>query len=229
MMVSEHDVHAGQGARSLRILLLGAPEVLWHGEVICISRRQVRALLYRLAARQEPVSRDHLCFLFWPDIPDVTARRCLTHLLTHLRLAVPIPQLILSLGDAVQLNKACAWSDTVWLHQLCCTHTADLNPDICWRALDLIRGPFLEGFSAPRCPEYELWIVREQQHWNCQTLRLISLLRSLHSNASSERNLPPDRSGDDSGQLVADGERRMATTVLRQIGARADASLLFGL
>lgn len=215
MVDGGYDVHAGEGTQTLRILLLGAPEVLWGGEAVCISRRQVRALLYRLAARQEPVSRDHLCFLFWPDTPDATARRCLTHLLTHLRLALPIPQLILFLGDAVQLNTACAWSDTVWLHELCCTRTADLNPELCWRTLDLIRGPFLEGFALPHCPEYELWVVQEQQHWHCQIARMVSRLASsrtiLGEPALSWQPEPSDC------DLVARGERFLAQAALRRL------------
>jgi DNA-binding SARP family transcriptional activator len=229
MVVSEHDFHKADGVQTLRIQMLGAPEVLWGGEAVCISRRQVRALLFRLAARQEPVSRDQLCFLFWPDTPDAIARRCLTHLLTHLRLAVPIPHLILSSGEAVQLNKDRAWCDTVWLHELCRANRTALDIDLCWRALDLIRGPFLEGFSTPRCPEFELWVVREQQHWNCQILRLVSLLKSLHGAPPCEQGLPPDQTGDDSGQLMADGEYWVATAVLRRIESRANTALILRL
>ena len=50
----------------------------WTGRTLCIPRRQPRALLYRLGIRLEGVPRDELCFLFWPDVPNVTAHRNLS-------------------------------------------------------------------------------------------------------------------------------------------------------
>jgi hypothetical protein len=212
----DHDFE-NEAVQELRILMLGAPEVMWHGKVVNLTRRQTRALLYRLAARQEPVSRDHLCFLFWPDATDLAARRCLTHLLTHLRLALQIPDLVIASGDAVYLNSACAWVDTVCLHQMCCAQEALPDLDLYWRALDLIRGSFLEGFSLPHCPEYELWIVQEQQHWNCQILRLLSKLAAAQMSPSPGETTSPWQHGNDTGQLAAYGERFLARAVLHQL------------
>ena len=49
---------------ALHLTLLGACQAAWQGEPLLLPRRQVRALLYRLAAQIEPVSRGHLAFLF---------------------------------------------------------------------------------------------------------------------------------------------------------------------
>ena len=48
----------------LNIRLLGLPSVAQRQSRLDIPRREVRALLYRLANRLEPVSREQLCFLF---------------------------------------------------------------------------------------------------------------------------------------------------------------------
>src|SRR5262245_34224535 len=71
--------------RPLHITLLGPPQLTVHGTPLPLPRRQLRALLYRLAVALQPVAREHLCFLLWPDTPESTARRYLTVLLNLLR------------------------------------------------------------------------------------------------------------------------------------------------
>lgn len=46
-----------------------------------------------------------MCFLCWPDAPEATARRHLSHLLTHLRRALPSPDLLLVAADQVALYR----------------------------------------------------------------------------------------------------------------------------
>ena len=43
-------------------------QVTWAEQLVPITRRQTRALLYRLAADMHPVLRTQLCYLFWPDV-----------------------------------------------------------------------------------------------------------------------------------------------------------------
>ena len=49
----------------------------WRGAPLKIGRRQVRAVLYRLSADINPVSREQLSFLIWSDMPEATTRRYL--------------------------------------------------------------------------------------------------------------------------------------------------------
>ena len=205
----------------LRIHLLGPPKVEWAGRALDIPRRQVRALLYRLAARLQPIPREHLCFLFWPDTPDSTSRRNLSHLLTHLRRALPSPEVLLTPDDRVNLDPQQVWSDVVTFDRLCATlsyegkrsatlqyegkrsdsfqyerkpdhprsaatplelrpsdrsrHGSSERPsrttripdrvDALQQAVDLYRGPFLDGFSLPTNPEFETWITQERSAW----------------------------------------------------------------
>jgi DNA-binding SARP family transcriptional activator len=183
-MAATEIAHATPAKSKLRVYLLGPPRVEWAGRALGIPRRQVRALLYCLAARPQPVPREHLCFLFWPDSPESTSRRNLSHLLTHLRGVLPSPETLLTLGDHVGLDLHRAWSDVVAFDRLCTT--LELHPSAATRsdaprpgpgewlrtprrlealrqAVDLYRGPFLAGFSLPTNPEFEAWITREQR------------------------------------------------------------------
>lgn len=72
--------------------VLGTPSVEWAGRSLRVPRRQPLALLHRLGVRLEAVPRDELCFLFWLNSPDLVARRSLSHLLTRLWLAMPVPR-----------------------------------------------------------------------------------------------------------------------------------------
>jgi DNA-binding SARP family transcriptional activator len=47
----------------LHITLLGPPQLVADGQPLPLPRRQLRALLYRLAVALRPVPREQLCFL----------------------------------------------------------------------------------------------------------------------------------------------------------------------
>jgi DNA-binding SARP family transcriptional activator len=150
---------------------------------IDLTRRQTRALLYRLATALEPVSRDHLCFLFWPDQSDIVARRNLTKLLAHLRSALPQPNLLVVSGENIQLDPQQVWSDTVAFteqYPLSSTTTiASLDT-----AVTLYRGAFLNGFALAHCPEFDLWVGQQRRFFEQQYLqalaRLIELTAAAH-------------------------------------------------
>jgi len=158
--------------------------VVWDGRPLAIPRRQARALLYRLAAHLKPIPRETLCFIFWPDRPESTARRNLSHLLTHLRRALPAPGMLLVTEDQVGLDPRHSWSDAVAFEQLCSargtlrmyssatpssrgrTLTAPsrgVSVDALQQALALYRGPFLASFYLADSAEFEAWVTREQR------------------------------------------------------------------
>ena len=112
----------GDATGILRIRLLGPPEVLWADRTLAIPRRQVRALLYRLAAKREPVPREELSYLLWADTPETTARRNLRGLLTHLRRALPVPDLLITSEETIGLDPVRTWSDTVLFERLNTLH-----------------------------------------------------------------------------------------------------------
>ena len=158
---SKAEQQTGLTAADLRVYLLGSPRAEWAGRTLAIPRRQARALLYRLAIRLQPVPRERLCFLFWPNTPESTARRNLSHLLTHLRNTLPTPKVLLTADDHVRLDPHRAWSDTAAFDCLC----AGGGLRVLQQAVDLYRGPFLAGFSLPNGPEFEAWATLERRAW----------------------------------------------------------------
>jgi DNA-binding SARP family transcriptional activator len=147
------------GKNSLRIYLLGSPLVEWAGETLDIPRRHVRGLFYHLAAQRTPVPRERLSFLCWPDIPEAAARRNLTRVLTHLRRALPLPQVLIAHQDVVGLEEGSFWCDALETRRL-----AEGGPaaDALQRIVALYRGPFLDGFYLPGCLEFERWMSQER-------------------------------------------------------------------
>jgi DNA-binding SARP family transcriptional activator len=132
---------------------------------ITIPRRQTRALLFRLAAALQPVPRDHLAFVFWPDSPDAVARRNLTVLLAQLRRALPSPDMLVTTGDAIALNPARVRVDTAALAAAIPGALGDQAAGRLAEAVRLYRGPFLEGFALADSPEFEAWAGQERQAW----------------------------------------------------------------
>ncbi|NIV30040.1 MAG: transcriptional activator domain-containing protein, partial [Anaerolineae bacterium] len=143
----------------MRVQLFGPPSTKWGDRPLPISRRQVRALLYHLATGQEPVPRERLCFLFWPDRSELAARRMLTGLLSHLQRTLPAPGLLLTEDDRVWLDPDRIWSDTAAFEEL------SAHPDSLEQAVSLYRGPFLDGFSLSKSPEFEIWAAVERTAW----------------------------------------------------------------
>jgi DNA-binding SARP family transcriptional activator len=161
----------------LQLYLLGPPQVEAQGHALDIARRQVRALLYRLAAELEPIPREQLCFLFWPDARESGARRNLTHLLTHMRSILPAPDLLSTPGDLVALDADRVWSDSAALLRFGARRSPPSSAAGELPALaDAYRGPFLSGFSLPDSAEFELWVVQQQRSCERAYLRLLNLL-----------------------------------------------------
>lgn len=159
----------------LFISLLGPPGIFWEGEHLHIPRRQTRALLYRLAAHMQPVARDQLTYLFWSNHGDTVARRNLTHLLTHLRAALPEDEELLTDSDLVALNPALVGSDCFELEQNLAWRINSNTTELAGIA-GYYRGPFLAGFSLRDNEEYDEWIALERCIWERSFLEVLKVL-----------------------------------------------------
>jgi predicted ATPase/DNA-binding SARP family transcriptional activator len=161
---------------TFRIALLGPPAFTWDGRPFAIARRQVRALLYRLAAANQPVPRERLASLLWPDSPEPAARRNLTVLLTQIRRALPRPDLLVTADDTIGLDQSMVETDTAVL-------AAQLPQDVGVGRLDQLagalsqyRGPFLDGFTLPDSAEFDAWASQERQVWERRYLDALGVL-----------------------------------------------------
>ncbi len=159
---------------ALRIELLGPPRLTWQGTPLSIPRRQVRALLYRLAVYPHPVSRDLLCALFWPEGRPATARTNLSRLLYLLQQTLPDASLLQRREDHLTLDPNRVWVDTWALERPLAQAYPTL--DALREAAGLYRGAFLEGFELPGSGEYQIWLLRERHTWE---RRFLSLLAGL--------------------------------------------------
>lgn len=156
---------------------------------------KVRALLAYLAVeRDRPHSRDTLAALFWPERPDVTARKNLRQALTNLRAAIAdeaaAPPFLLISRDRLQFNVASDHGDDV----------ADFEGKIaaagahrhrrlagCWpclerlaQAVGLYRADFLAGFFLQDCPEFDEWALLRREALRRRVLEGLFDLSGVH-------------------------------------------------
>lgn len=160
----------------LEIRLLGPPSVKWKGQFVSIPRKQVRALLFRLAADMQPVARDQLTCLFWSCVPDTTARRDLTHVLTHLRNALPMAAMLQTTADFVFLSPRLVTSDTATFAQIFRRPHAFESREALEEASSLFGGLFLDGFSLQECPDFEEWLTFERSVWEQREVAVLAAL-----------------------------------------------------
>ncbi len=153
----------------LEIRLFGHPELRLHGQLLVHSLpHKALALLYYLALAEQPVGREKVALLLWPDAAVPTAKHSLRNLLSLLRK---------SLGDALMITPhTIAFQpaqrkeiDVVAFQQgLALIPQSQLRadtPDLTlWQAtLDLYRGDFLEGFYLQQSTAFATWAMSRRE------------------------------------------------------------------
>lgn len=132
-------------------------------------RRKSLALLAYLVAEDRAMARDHLADLFWPDLPLNKAKRNLSWCLSNL--TGSLPDCLHTTSQSVRyLPGAGLTVDTVeagrWLNQ------RDVR--VQQQALDLMHGPFMDGFTFDALPELETWHLAQQEIWRQRQQRLFA-------------------------------------------------------
>ncbi len=175
-------------APSLKLRLLGPPEVLWEGMPLTIQRRKLRALLFYLGAEEEAVPRDRLATLLWGEGNLRAARRRLSEALTRLQQQLPL-KCVHRQHDLLSLDPEAVWVD-VRAFRACvvqadrlCSALPNESPlpgaavQALREALSLWHGSaFLQGFSAGRQGEgFDEWVSQTDE--TLQQLRRQALHR----------------------------------------------------
>ena len=143
------------------IKLLGTPTLEWKGQIVSVSRKQARALIFVLGTTLQPISRAHLGFLFWSDKPEFTAKRNLSRLLSYIRKTLPHPEIIQVNKEGIGLNTELVWSDGAHFMDL-----AEQNELASQEAMvKLYGGLFLSGFVLSHNHEFDLWLGIHQQQF----------------------------------------------------------------
>jgi DNA-binding SARP family transcriptional activator len=120
------------------------------------TQRRTVALLAALAVAGEAgLSRDKLIGLFWPEVDSDRARHSLTQALYAARRALDVDDLF-GVGTEIRLNEERIASDVREFETA--LRSGDLR-----HAVELYRGPFLDGFFVPDNPEFEHWSSAQRE------------------------------------------------------------------
>src|SRR5690349_13241278 len=136
------------------------PDVVW--------RKHLALLVYLALSPDMTRGRAHLIGLLWPESPDDKARRSLNEAVHRLRAALGDARLV-SRGDALQLNTERLTLD-VWEFAALCDEGQ-------LRALELVRGEFLEGFHVDEAPAFDAWLETERARFR-ETARRLAVARA---------------------------------------------------
>ena len=114
------------------------------------------ALLAMLGvAGERGLTRDKIIGFLWPDADEERARRALTQALYALRQDLGSEEAFLGVKD-LRLNPEIISADVVEFR-------AAMGAGALERAVELYRGPFLDGFHLPGAEEFERWSEQERQ------------------------------------------------------------------
>lgn len=150
----------------LVLRLFGPPRIERDGIVVHVGRRKAVAMLVYLALTGRPRSRDLLADLLWPDLDQFRARSMVRSALRTLSLNVG-KQWLTRFEDQIALpEQPGLWIDVVCFRSLLAAVEAHhhARTDYCatcignlTEATNLAQDAFLEGFSLPDAPDFELW------------------------------------------------------------------------
>lgn len=157
------------------IQLFGPPSVLVNQQpLIRYHSQRVAALVFRLAATEEPQPRAALAAQLWESVDAGKANTNLSKGLYHLP-DVLKPFLVMNRAT-VSLHLPTAAVDTRTFSHLChnamapaqerATHAAALV-----QAADLYRGEFLQGFCIEGADRFSEWVISERQRYRRLAIR----------------------------------------------------------
>lgn len=192
------------------IRLLGTIQIEKEGIPIRdFESRKTLALLGYLVSQDQPVSRSRLAGLFWGDKPEALGRRNLSRELSQLSSHLPncfradyhtiqfqptaaccvdtlaFKALVkVEAGPKVSMGPVNAapagqpllsMADPTEAPAVSKTQISKLA-----QAVALYRGEFMAGFYLDDCPEFETWLVREQEAWRQQVTGILDCLTVYH-------------------------------------------------
>lgn len=142
---------------NVRLHTLGRLSLERDGEEVsgAAGQRRRLALMALLAVAGEAgLTREKVLGFLWAEHPASRARQILAESLFVLRGAVG-KSAIVAVGDYLRLNPLEVWTDVgAFRERIAAGALAE--------AVELYRGPFLDGFYVRDAPEFEQWVGREQ-------------------------------------------------------------------
>ncbi|MEO8577415.1 MAG: BTAD domain-containing putative transcriptional regulator [Gemmatimonadales bacterium] len=140
-----------------------------------IQRRQLALLAIIASSGKAGIPRDKAALFLWPESESDGARHSLSQLLYSLRQALGADPVMRIAGN-LQLNPTVMTSDV-----------GDFDEELARgnrsAAVDLYKGPFLDGFNPPSSAEFDRWLDAERIR---RTSQLESALEKLAIGCTSE-------------------------------------------
>lgn len=185
----------------LSLRFLGSFEAQLDSEKAIESRaKRIEALLAFLATESDRAHRrERLVGLLFPEMPDDQARTNLRQTLTRLRRAIDDqkadPAFLLISRESTQFNPLSNhFLDVASFEQLlggCRAHQPERDRDCqdCIQklaeAVELYRGPFLEGLSLDDSAAYEEWVVFKREQYHVEVLSALQQLADYHERSGA--------------------------------------------
>lgn len=168
---------------NIRLLLLGAPELWLNNQLIELKSAKAMALLAYLAVTGTPQTRDHVTDLLWPDsLPDA-ARKNLRNTLWAIRKQTN-EDILGAGGDWMALADV-----AVDLREFEQAQQTPKTGPLLANALNLYRGPLLEGLTVTDAPDFELWLATERERVGQLYLRLLEAMIDVQRQAGDWRGM----------------------------------------
>jgi predicted ATPase/DNA-binding SARP family transcriptional activator len=159
---AQEEDHAIAATPPLELRTLGAVELQdargqMIEEVLHQPKRLALLVYLAVAAPRGPHRRDSIVALFWPELSENRARNALSKAIHFLRLHLG-SELIEGRGTSeIGVDPQRIWCDAVAFEEA----LGDGRPG---DAIELYRGPFLEGFHIPEAEELAFWLDRQRDH-----------------------------------------------------------------
>lgn len=168
-----------------------------------IKSRKGRAMLGYLISQQQPVLREQLATIFWPDKPEKTGRRNISRELSQL--AAFLQDCFETTRQTIQFAGSDNYSVDLWqvttllrqagyqphrqtilteaLYASSLTYSPiimrylqQLQPQPLENALTLYRGDFMADHNLPDSEQYQSWLIQQQIYWHVQRLAILESL-----------------------------------------------------
>jgi predicted ATPase/DNA-binding SARP family transcriptional activator len=169
------------------------------GEITITKRKAMALLVYLVIEVDHPHTRESLLGLLWPEHSTAAAQNNLrvtrSQLQKYLEKAQEDdqPYLISNRLD-LQFNPLSRYELDVSLFrnlvEACRTHAHTGQAQDCAecaarlaQAVNLVRGPFLDGFSLPDCPAFDEWLLVQREHFHVQVTSALEQLAAFHEHA----------------------------------------------
>jgi DNA-binding SARP family transcriptional activator len=133
-----------------------------------VQPRRLALLALLAAAGEAGLTREKLLGFLWPEHPAARARQILAESLFVLRGALG-KSVIVAPGDYLRLSPEEVWTDVG-------AFEARMAAGALREAVDLYRGPFLDGFYVRDALEFEQWLGREQDRLSREYGRALETL-----------------------------------------------------